>query len=77
MTADQRFYDVYLPDPQTGRPIVVRMSPTDWDTAVADYHRRRERDFVMTMYEVTASGDVIREITREEIQNNQPEGIQA
>lgn len=60
---DSRFYDVFRVDPDTSRPIVVRMKPCDWSTAIGDYRRYQADDHTVSLFEVTESGEKIREIT--------------
>lgn len=63
---DSRWYDVYRKR-RTRPPILVRAHPSTWDTAVADYRRHAGFGHTVSMFEVTETGDRIRQITPDEI----------
>lgn len=69
-----RWYDVFRKR-RTRPPILIRAHPSDWDTAVADYHRHAGFGATVTMVEVTATGDKIREVPSHEIPSNEPKDV--
>lgn len=76
MSAERR-YDVYRKSKSTGRNILVRIDPCSWVTAVSDYQRYKADGFTVSIFEVNALGDKIREVTVQEIKDNQPKDVEA